>query len=84
MTTDEKIREIIQQYAPDPTSIPSPDTKLVDAGLDSLDFTEMLMDFEDEFTIAIDDDEWEPKFGVWTVQQMIDFVKGNIDGKHRT
>lgn len=79
MTTDEKIKEIISRYTSDPASVPSPETKIVDAGFDSLDFTEMLMDFEDDLEIEIDDDEWEPNFSTWTIQQMIDFVKARID-----
>lgn len=81
MNTDEQIKEIIGRYSPDQASIPSPETKIVDAGFDSLDFIEMLIDFEDDLNIEIDDDEWEPNFNVWTVQQMIDFVKGRVDGK---
>jgi acyl carrier protein len=79
MTTDERIREIIGDYTESNVS-EILDTKIVDTDMDSLDWTEILCDFEDEFDIKIDDEEWEKLGETATIQQMIDFVKSKIGG----
>ena len=50
-----------------------PETHIFDdLGADSLDLVELVMDFEDEFEVEINDDDGE---SITTVQSAIDLVK---------
>ena len=47
-----------------------------DLGIDSLDYAELVMEFEDEFETSIPDEEAEK---IQTVGQAVDFIKEHMD-----
>ena len=69
----EKIREALaQQFEMDPESI-TMDTSLIDdIGADSLDVVELIMSLEDNYGIAISD---EDAAELYTVRRIIDYLE---------
>lgn len=69
----EKIRDVLaQQFEIDPETI-SMDTNLIDdLGADSLDVVELIMSVEDEFGIAIPD---ENAANLVTVAKIVDYLE---------
>lgn len=69
----EKIRDVLaQQFEIDPETI-SMDTNLIDdLGADSLDIVELIMSVEDEFGIAIPD---ENAANLVTVAKIVDYLE---------
>lgn len=58
MTTFEKIRElIVEQLGVNPVDVTASALLVDDLGADSIDLVELVMDFEDEFSIYVPDDE---------------------------
>jgi acyl carrier protein len=49
-----------------------------DLGIDSLDYAELIMEFEQAFDIKISDDDAE---GLTTLSEVVSFVKGKINDK---
>jgi acyl carrier protein len=61
-----------------PTEV-TPDANMIrDLGIDSLDYAELIMEFEQMFDIRIPDDDAEK---LVTVKQAIDYIAGKIDSK---
>ena len=69
----EKVKSILaQQYELDPESI-TMDTNLIDdLGADSLDVVELIMSLEDEFGIAISDNDAAQ---LYTVGRIVDYLE---------
>ena len=69
----EKVQEALaQQFDLDPASI-TMDTNLIDdIGADSLDVVELIMSLEDEFGIAISD---EDAAQLYTVRRIVDYLE---------
>ena len=69
----EKVRDALAaQFELDPASI-TPDTNLIDdIGADSLDVVELIMDLEDEFGIAISD---EDAAQLYTVGRIVEYLE---------
>ena len=69
----EKVQEALaQQFDLDPASI-TMDTNLIDdIGADSLDVVELIMSLEDEFGIAISDDDAAQ---LYTVRRIVEYLE---------
>ena len=69
----EKVKSVLaQQFELDPESI-TMDTNLIDdLGADSLDVVELIMSLEDEFGIAISDNDAAQ---LYTVGRIVDYLK---------
>ena len=69
----EKVKSVLaQQFALDPESI-TMDTNLIDdLGADSLDVVELIMSLEDEFGIAISDNDAAQ---LYTVGRIVDYLE---------
>ncbi len=69
----EKVRNALaQQFEMDPEAI-TPETNLIDdLGADSLDVVELIMSLEDEFGIAISD---EDAAQLYTVGRIVDYLE---------
>ena len=69
----EKVQEALaQQFDLDPASI-TMDTNLIDdIGADSLDVAELIMSLEDEFGIAISDDDAAQ---LYTVRRIVEYLE---------
>ena len=69
----EKVQEALaQQFEMDPQSI-TLDTNLIDdIGADSLDVVELIMSLEDEFGIAISDDDAAQ---LYTVRRIVEYLE---------
>ena len=50
-----------------------------DLGIDSLDFAELIMEFEQAFNIKINDAETA---GFATIGEVVDFIKGKVGNKN--
>ena len=50
-----------------------------DLGIDSLDYAELVMEFEQAFDIKINDEETE---GLHTIGDFVRFIKGKVDSKN--
>ena len=67
----DKVKEIISNQLNIPADRITPDTVLEELGVDSLDTLEMLMVFEDEFGIAISNEDAQQ---LKTVQDILDCI----------
>jgi acyl carrier protein len=73
-TTEERVKEVFNQIATINGSVDR-DTTVQSMGLDSLDVTELVMEFEEEFDVEIKDDavqKWR------TFGDMIDYIDGQM------
>lgn len=76
MSVESKIKEIIvDELGVDEASITSDASFINDLGADSLASVELVMKFEDEFDIKIEEDEAET---ITTVSAAVDFVKAKL------
>jgi acyl carrier protein len=50
-----------------------------DLGIDSLDYAELIMEFEQAFDIKINDQDTE---GLATIGELINFLKEKVEGKN--
>ena len=75
MSIEEKVTDIIvDQLGVERDKVKPESSFLDDLGADSMDIVELVMAFEDSFSIQIPDQEEE---GIKTVQDAIDFIKEN-------
>nr|YP_008144864.1 acyl carrier protein (ACP) [Grateloupia taiwanensis]AGO19734.1 acyl carrier protein (ACP) [Grateloupia taiwanensis] len=73
----ERVRDIVvQQLGVDKEEVNPKSNFANDLGADSLDTVELVMAIEDEFSIAISDEDAEK---IATLQQAIDFIKAMVD-----
>ena len=71
---ESKVRKIVVDHLGVDESKVSPGSKFIDdLGADSLDTVELVMAFEEKFSIEIPDDAAET---ILTVKNAIDFIKG--------
>jgi len=71
----EKVREIVAYQGGLLEKEVTLDTVFGSAGLDSLDFVEVLMSCEDEFNLEIPDEAAE---NIETVGALVDYIKANM------
>ena len=72
ITTEEKVIKIVMDHLGIEENKILPDSKFIDdLGADSLDTVELVMAFEEQFSIEIPDDAAET---ISTVQNAIDFI----------
>ena len=71
-TTESRLRRIIDEEAliEDPQTL-GLNERFCDAGMDSLDHTELILSVEDEFDVAIDPGDED---GLDTLQKLVDFI----------
>lgn len=75
MSVEEKVTSIIVDQLGVKKEDVKPESSFVDnLGADSMDIVELVMAFEDNFSIQIPDQEEE---SIRTVQDAIDFIKNN-------
>lgn len=75
MTTKEKVISIIvDQLGKKPEEIKPESSFIKDLGADSMDIVELIMAFEDNFSIQIPDQE---EGNIKTVQDAIDFINNS-------
>ena len=72
MSLDAKVTEIIAENLGVPAESVTPEKSFEELGADSLAVVELVMAFEDEFDIELDDGD---AASLKTVKQTIDFVK---------
>ncbi|OHE57023.1 MAG: acyl carrier protein [Thermodesulfovibrio sp. RBG_19FT_COMBO_42_12] len=73
---DEKVKKIVaEQLGVDEEEVTSEASFVDDLGADSLDTVELVMAFEEEFSIEIPDDDAEK---IITVQNSIDYIKEKV------
>lgn len=78
MDVEAKVKEIIvQQLGVDAGKVTLQASFVDDLGADSLDVVELVMAFEEEFSVEIPDEAAE-KIG--TVKDAVDFLKQNLEG----
>lgn len=71
----EQVKNIIEeQLGIDPSEIYEDSSFIEDLGADSLDIVELIMAFESEFDMEIDDDEVE---NISTVGDVINYIKSH-------
>ncbi len=76
MAVEEKIKKIIAEQLGVEEEEVTPDASFVeDLGADSLDTVELVMAFEEEFSIEIPDEDAEK---ILTVQNAIDYIKERV------
>ena len=74
MGTEEKVIGIVSEQLSVPKEEINRDSKFVDdLKADSLDVVELVMAFEDEFSISIPDDDYEK---IQTVGDAVDYIDG--------
>ncbi len=72
--TEEQVKKIVVEHLGIDESKVTPEARFIDdLGADSLDTVELVMAFEEKFTIEIPDDAAET---ILTVKNAIDFIKG--------
>ncbi|PPR54782.1 MAG: Acyl carrier protein [Alphaproteobacteria bacterium MarineAlpha5_Bin1] len=72
--TEEQVKKIVVEHLGIDESKVTPDARFIDdLGADSLDTVELVMAFEEKFSIEIPDDAAET---ILTVKNAIDFIKG--------
>ena len=73
----EKIRAIIcEQLELDEEAVTMDAILLEDLGADSIDLVDLVMTFEDEFDMEIDEDEAE---NISTVGDVVEYIKANCE-----
>ena len=73
--TFEKVREIIaDQLSMDKEKIVETTVMAEELGADSLDFVEILMSLEDEFSVSIPDEEIP---NLKTIKDLVDYIDNN-------
>ena len=73
--TFEKVREIIaEQLSMDKEKIVETTIMAEELGADSLDFVEILMSLEDEFSVSIPDEEIP---NLKTIKDLVDYIDNN-------
>ena len=73
--TEEQVKKIVVEHLGIDESKVTPDARFIDdLGADSLDTVELVMAFEEKFSIEIPDDAAET---ILTVKNAIDFIKAN-------
>tara|TARA_Y100000741_G_C18150665_1_gene517091 strand:- start:654 stop:887 length:234 start_codon:yes stop_codon:yes gene_type:complete len=73
-TTEEQVKKIVVDHLGIDESKVMPESKFIDdLGADSLDTVELVMAFEEKFSIEIPDDAAET---ILTVQDAIDYIDG--------
>lgn len=78
MNTENQVKQIIaNQFGIELNTVEN-NKYLVDYNLDSLDIAEIVMSLEQDFKIAIEDDEYKP---VSTVGEIVDLVKSKLEKK---
>ena len=71
----EQVKKIIEeQLGIDPSEVSEDSSFLEDLGADSLDIVELIMAFESEFDMEIEDDEVE---NISTVGDVINYIKSH-------
>jgi len=77
-STESKVKDIIvEQLGVNPDQV-NPDAKFIeDLGADSLDTVELVMAFEEEFSIEVPDEEAEK---LQSVGDVISYIDGNKEG----
>ena len=71
-STEDKVKKIVMEHLGIEENKILPDSKFIDdLGADSLDTVELVMAFEEQFSIEIPDDAAET---ILTVQNAIDFI----------
>ena len=71
---EEKVKKIVVEHLGIDESKVTPEARFIDdLGADSLDTVELVMAFEEKFSIEIPDDAAET---ILTVKNAIDFIKG--------
>jgi len=74
---DEKIKEIIHAYTDVKKEDIKPESDLItDLKLDSLGIANLVIEFEDEFNIVIEEDTM---FSLKKVSDIIEYVNANVD-----
>lgn len=81
----EDIQKLVTQIITDKLGIPesevTPDASFVrDLGIDSLDYAELVMEFEQTFNIKIPDDDAEK---MSTIGNAVNYIKSKIDKAKR-
>ncbi len=72
-SVEEKVKKIVaEQLGVDEEEVTSEASFVEDLGADSLDTVELVMAFEEEFSIEIPDDDAEK---IITVQNSVDYIK---------
>ena len=72
---EEQVKKIVVEHLGIDESKVTPEARFIDdLGADSLDTVELVMAFEEKFSIEIPDDAAET---ILTVKNAIDFIKGN-------
>lgn len=72
--TEEQVKKIVVEHLGIDESKVTPEARFIDdLGADSLDTVELVMAFEEKFSIEIPDDAAET---ILTVKNAIDFIKG--------
>ncbi len=80
MSTLEKVTEIVSEQLGVDSSDVLPDSRFVeDLKADSLDVVELVMEFEDEFSITIPDDDYEKILTVGDAVNYIDEATNKAD-----
>lgn len=77
MSIEARVKKVIsERLGTDEAAIKNEAHFIDDLGADSLDLVELVMDFESEFDITIEDEEAEQ---ITTVQSAIDNVTAKVD-----
>lgn len=72
---EEKVRDIIvEQLGVNPEQVTSNASFIEDLGADSLDTVELVMAFEEEFSVEVPDEEAEK---LQTVKDVVDYIEKN-------
>ncbi|MBQ9376330.1 MAG: acyl carrier protein [Schwartzia sp.] len=75
MSTFDKVKDIVvEQLSVEPDDVTMESTFIDDLGADSLDIVELIMAFEEEFSIEIPDEAAEK---IKTVQDVVKYIDDN-------
>jgi acyl carrier protein len=77
MDTLELLKEFVKARVDNPPENITPDSKLVDIGIDSLNLIELLFEAEDKFGVRFPNDSAQPE----TVGQLLDMLETARAGK---